>query len=183
MKYIRDKSVQKPKKPRIAAKTALLIVFALITYVMESAVPPLVPGMAGARLGLANVFVLYALLALGPGPAIALVVFKGLLGPVLAGSPVGIYYSLAGGALALTAMAVLKKSAGFGIAAISAAGAFFHNLGQCILASILLGAPSVLLSFPAMAALSVPLGIITGLLCAAVIRVANRSPQPQAPMS
>lgn len=176
MKYSKNTQPQ-PQKPRTLSRTALLLAFALITYAIESAVPPLVPGMMGARLGLANVFILYALFTMGAGPAIAIMLLKGILAPILVGSPTGIFYSLAGGALALAAMIFVKKRWSFGIAGISVTGAFFHNLGQLIAASLLLGSGSVFYAFPQMAALSVPIGIFTGLLCAGLIKALNQNSQ------
>ena len=55
-----------------------------------------------------------------------------LLSGVLFGNYFSIAYSLAGGLLSLTVMALLKKAGGFSVIGISIAGGVCHNIGQLV---------------------------------------------------
>ena len=54
-----------------------------------------------------------------------------------------IIYSLAGGLLSLTVMAILKKQNGFSVMGISMAGGVFDNVGQMIIAVLIVETFSV----------------------------------------
>ena len=143
---------------------ALLAAFSLITYFIESLLPPLIPAISGARLGISNIFILYALYAFGWPSALMVAVIKSLLGPLLAGAPTAMFFSLSGTALSLVTMTVLKNvfKGRFGLPGISVAGALMHNAGQMIMAMIFTSSPFIAAYFPALAMIAVPCGIITG---------------------
>lgn len=61
--------------------------------------PPLVPMIPGVKLGLANVVTVYAIFALGSGPAAMILLARVVLGSLFAGGST-IFYSLAGGCAA-----------------------------------------------------------------------------------
>lgn len=153
--------------------TALLITMALIIYIIESSLPPLIPGVAGARLGLTNIFVLYALYALGWQSALWIIIIKSLLGPIFSGMPTGIFFSLAGSILSLSTMILLKifSNNKVGLLGISVSGALMHNVGQIIVAIIFTGTFSIITYFPILAIISVPCGIIIGLLCTWILKL------------
>lgn len=152
---------------------ALLAAFSLITYFIESMLPPLVPAVSGARLGLSNIFILYALYAFGWLPAALIALIKSLLGPIFAGAPTGIFFSLAGSALSLAAMALLKNISKirFGVVGISVAGSLMHNAGQAVIAALFTSTAAVLIYFPLLALISVPCGIITGVAADRLLKI------------
>ena len=152
---------------------ALLTAFSLITYFIESLLPPLIPAVSGARLGLSNIFILYALYALGWREALFVVIMKSILGPIFAGYPAGMFFSIGGSMLSLTTMALLKHFAPnrFGIIGISVAGAFMHNAGQTIIAILFTATAAVALQFPILAIIAVPCGIITGIAADRLLKV------------
>lgn len=71
-----------------------------------------------------------------------------------------IIYSLAGGLLSLTAMALLRKKGGFSILGISIAGGVCHNIGQLVTAMIVVETFSVIYYVPVL----LIAGLVTGLL-------------------
>ncbi len=154
---------------------SLLAAFALITYFLESLLPPLIPAVSGARLGLSNVFILYALYAFGWRSALIIALIKSLLGPIFAGAPLGIFFSLAGSILSLTTMSLLKKWTGekIGLIGISVVGSLMHNIGQIIIAILFTSTFFVALNFPILAMVSVPCGIITGVIADRLLKVTN----------
>ena len=74
-------------------------------------------------------------------------------------------YSLAGGLLSFLGMYALKKAGSFSLPAVSAAGGFFHHVGQLFAALAMTGTPALLTYL----AILGPIGMMTGLAtgCAA----------------
>ena len=88
-------------------------------------------------MGAANIVVLTALYLLGPKEAFAISMVR----IVLSGFAFGIGtlpYSLAGGLLSLGLMLLMKKSGRFGMPGVSVAGGVMHNVGQILMAMLLL---------------------------------------------
>ncbi len=164
------------KKSRRITLQAILLSLTLIIYVIESALPPLLPGVSGVRLGLSNVFILYTLCVLGISPAVWLMIAKCILGPIFAGAPTAIFYSLAGGILSLMTMIVMKKifCDKIGLVGISVTGAIMHNVGQLLMAALLTSTGAIFIYLPTMTAMSILTGIVTGLLTGAIIRITRR---------
>ena len=109
--------------------TALALIFSYV----ESLIP-ISLGIPGVKLGLANLIIVIALYKMPLGQVYLLSIVRVLLSGFIFGNYFSIIYSLAGGLLSLTVMAVLKKAGGFSIAGISIAGGVFHNVGQLLVA-------------------------------------------------
>ena len=82
------------------AFTGLLATLATITFLLENLFPPLI--LPGAKMGLSNIFILLAFIALGKVSAFAVLIVKAVLGSLFAGNISAIIYSLPAGAIALT---------------------------------------------------------------------------------
>ena len=151
---------------------ALLTAMALAAQWLESLLPPIVP-VIPVRLGLANCFVLYALLTSGRRTdALAVTVLRALLFVLVAGNASQVFYSLAGGLLSWAAMALLlplQASGRLSAIGLSIAGAFCFNIGQLAVGCLTAG-PAMVAYLPWMGLLSIPAGIATGLLTALLIR-------------
>lgn len=143
------------KLTRITVLSAL----SLIIFVLESQIPPLVP-IAGVKLGLANIIVLYAFVTLDAKSAFLVLLMKVFLGNFFAGSAVSLLYSLVGGILCfISQWLMLKITAREQIWAVSVTGAIFHNIGQIVAACLLMGTEKIVWYLTVL----VPVGIITGL--------------------
>lgn len=156
---------------RRIAELALLTAMALCAQWLESLLPPVVP-MAPVRLGLANVFTLFALLRRGRADALLVTLLRCLLFVLVAGNASQLPYSLAGGLLSLGAMAALLgvlRAGHVSAIGLSVAGAFCFNVGQLAVGCVAAG-PAMLAYLPLMGLLSIPAGAATGLLAALLVR-------------
>lgn len=122
-------------------KTALfgmLIALAFILSYVESMISFnfIVPGI---KLGLANIVVLIALYLLGAKSAIALSLVRVILVSFTFGNLYSLWYSIAGAVLSYLVMLLLKNIKGFSMVGVSVAGGVAHNLGQIVVAMIVLG--------------------------------------------
>lgn len=153
---------------------ALLISQALVLHYIESFFPVLLPGV---KLGLANIITLVTLILFGLKEAMAVVIIRSVLGPILGGSPTAILYSLAGGIFSGLIMAVLyiKYRKYFSLIGISTAGAVFHNIGQLLVASWVFGTISVLYTYlPILMIAAVVTGYFVGLASHYILRFLNK---------
>lgn len=135
--------------------TALALIFSYI----ESLIPIQI-GIPGVKLGLANLIIVVALYKLSLREAYLLSVVRVLLSGFLFGNYFSIIYSLAGGLLSLTVMALLKRQGGFSVMGISLAGGVSHNIGQLVVAMLVVETYSVMYYLPVL----LVAGMITGLI-------------------
>lgn len=150
----------------VSLSAALLALAAVLGLVEATLVPPLpVPGV---RLGLANIAVVLALAALGPGRAgaigLARVVIVGLATGGLGGP--GFLMASAGCVAAWAAMSTLCLAGErFSAVGWSVAGAAAHVCAQLAVACALAGGPAPLALLPLSLAASLFTGLATG-VCA-----------------
>lgn len=118
----------------------LLVSQSLVLYLVESMIP--VPFITpGAKFGLANLVTVIALYTLGSNKDAFYVVFlRLLLSTMFGGNLSSFMYSVAGAILSYIIMVFFKEVGKdkLSIIGVSAAGAVFHNIGQLIMASLVL---------------------------------------------
>ena len=132
---------------------------------VEAQIPPIVP-LPGVKLGLANIVTVFTVFALGPTEGILVLAARIFLGAVFAGNFSTIFYSAAGGALAILTTIALKKILRKNQLWVAGClGAMSHSIGQMAMAMLLLGTPSVVIYLPVMIIISIITGLFTG-LCA-----------------
>jgi heptaprenyl diphosphate synthase len=144
---------------------ALLTAIALTIFMIEAQIPPVVP-MPGVKLGLSNIITVFAVFAMGPGEAAAILFCRIFLGAVFAGNFSSILYSAAGGTLAILATILLRKvltKKQLWVA--GSIGAVAHSIGQVSMAVIVTGTPGIAVYLPILAGISIVTGLFTG-LCA-----------------
>ena len=115
----------------------LTIALAMVLSFLESQIPAFV-AIPGVKVGLANIAVVFALYKLGWKEAAGISLIRVLLISVLFGNFASLFYSLAGAVLSLLGMILLKHSEKFSAVAVSVAGGVLHNVGQILMACILL---------------------------------------------
>ncbi len=115
--------------------TAVAIVFAYI----EVLLPPIFTAIPGIKLGLPNIVIVFLLYRRGVGEAAAVSVVRILAVSLLFGNFASFAYSVAGGVLSLLAMALLRKWNFLSHIGVSVAGGVLHNVGQILMAMLLLG--------------------------------------------
>jgi len=147
---------------------ALLSAIALTIFMVEAQIPPLVP-LPGVKIGLSNIVTVYAVFALGPGEAAAILFCRIFLGSIFAGNFSSILYSAAGGLLAILVTIglrrILKKNQLWVAGSLGAVG---HSIGQMAMAMVMTGTPSIAIYLPVMIAISIVTGLFTG-LCAQML--------------
>lgn len=144
---------------------ALLTAIALIVFVIEAQIPPLVP-IPGVKLGLANMITLVAMVILGRKEAGAILVVRILMGSMFAGGVSGFMFSVAGGLLAYIVMICLVGVFPIKLMwVVSIFGAIAHNIGQLAVAVWVSGTPSIIVYGPALMASGIITGAFTG-VCA-----------------
>lgn len=148
----------------------LFVAQSLVLYIVEGMLP--VPFIApGAKLGLANLITVIALYALRRKRDVALILgVRLILAAALGGGINAFWYSLAGAVLSFSAMAILMKTGKFSLIGVSAAGGIFHNLGQVIVASLVVVNAKVMLYLPVLAVAGVGTGILIGITALFVLR-------------
>lgn len=144
------------------SKVAYFGVFTTLALIF-SYVETLIPiqfGIPGVKLGLANLIIVIALYRMKLSEAYLLSIVRVLLAGFIFGNYFSIIYSLTGGLLSLTVMALLRKKGGFSVIGVSIAGGVFHNIGQLIIASVIVETFSVMYYVPVL----LIAGLVTGLL-------------------
>ena len=114
--------------------TAIAMVFAYV----EVLLPPLFTAVPGIKLGLPNIAIIFVLYRFGVTQAAAVSFVRIVAVAILFGNPMTLAYSLAGGALSLVAMALLKRFDLLSTVGVSVVGGVMHNVGQILTAMLLL---------------------------------------------
>ena len=114
----------------------------LLSYV-EFLLPPLFAAVPGIKLGLPNIVIIFVLYRFGLGSAATVSFVRLVISSILFGNVMTFAYSLAGAVLSLTIMALLKKLDLFSTVGVSITGGVAHNLGQILVALLLLDTPQI----------------------------------------
>ena len=122
-------------KTKRVAFLGLSIALAMILSFFESQIPALV-AIPGIKVGLPNLVIVFLLYRIGWKEAVIVSVIRTLLVSMLFGNIQMLTFSVAGAALSLAAMILLKKTNWFSTVTVSIVGGIFHNIGQ-IAAAIL----------------------------------------------
>ena len=149
---------------------AVLTAAALCVFVLEAQLPPLTP-VPGIKLGLANIFTLFALCVLDAKSALALLLVRVVLGSLVTGQVSAMGYSLAGGLLSLIVLLLLhRKIPESQLWALSILSAMAHNLGQLLLASVVMGTAAIFWYAPILLLAAIVTGAFTGLTAQVVLQ-------------
>ena len=159
------------------ASFGILTALALILGYVEMQIPPLfaVPGM---KLGLTNLVVLFALYRMGSKDAILINLIRIGISAILFGSGVSFLYSVAGGLLSGLVMILLKKWDRFSAVGVSVAGGLSHNVGQLLVATVLMGTGKIFYYLPVLWLSGTAAGLVIGLLCGLVMKYVPLSLMP-----
>lgn len=147
-------------------KTAYLGLFAAVAIIfgyVESLIPVFV-GIPGIKLGLANLAVLFLLQKYSIKEAAFVSVVRIFVIGFMFGNLFSILYSLAGACLSLAVMNIIIKRTSFSLAGVSVAGGVSHNVGQFIIAMLIVNSTSLIYYAPALLISGVITGIVIGRL-------------------
>ena len=153
-------------------RTAYFGVFTALALIL-SYVETLIPisfGVPGIKLGLANLVIVIVLYTYGGREALLLSVTRILLSGFLFGSLSMIFYSLAGGVLSLAVMVFLRRLGGLSVQGISMAGGVFHNIGQLLLAMVVVETYQVGYYVPVLLISGLVTGLVIGVISGEVLK-------------
>lgn len=139
---------------------ALALIFSYIEFLV-----PFPIGIPGVKLGIANVVVIVALYSMGVRAAGSINLVRIMSAGLLFNGVFGAMYALSGATLSLVVMALLKKSKAFSIVGVSMAGGVAHNLGQVLMAAIMISNIKIMVYFPVL----IFSGMITGVLIGIIV--------------
>ena len=117
---------------------ALFASLALLLSYVEMLLPPIFTGVPGIKMGLPNIVIILILYRFGIKEAAIVSFVRLLIVSVLFGNITMLWYSLAGAVLSLAVMGILKKLDILSTVGVSVAGAIMHNVGQMIVAMLLM---------------------------------------------
>lgn len=155
----------KKSKAKNVALFGIMVALAFTLSYLESLIP-FNFGIPGVKLGLANLVVVVALYIMKPYEAFAVAVIRIFLAGLTFGNFYSLAYSLCGGLLSFAVMLIAKKTK-LSIIGVSMLGGICHNIGQIVVAAIIMNTVRIVYYFPVLLAA----GLITGLLMGAISKL------------
>lgn len=157
---------------------ALLIGQALIIYIVEGMIP--VPFITpGAKLGLSNLITIIAIYTLeSKKESFTVLAIRILLSTMFGGNLSTLMYSIAGATFSFLIMILVKEvlKEKVSIIGISVSGAVFHNIGQLVVACIIVRNIGVMLYLPILTMAGIGTGIFVGITSNYLLRHMKRLP-------
>lgn len=152
------------KTLKVYVNLSLFVALSLAISLIESMVPMPVP-VPGARLGFSNIIILVAIYIYDYKKALAVSVLKSFLLVLITGSVMSFFYSFVGAIFSTTAMyfSLKKVDDDFSLIGVSEIGAFFHNLGQIIVAIFFMQNIKMFYYFPVLVFIGIFTGFFVGL--------------------
>ena len=169
--------VKKVSWIRLRNKVAYLGIFlalALICSYVESLIP-FYFGIPGVKLGLTNVVIVLLLYCVGTKEAFCVSVLRIVLAGFLSGNMFSILYSSAGGVLSFLVMVLLKRTGKFSVLPVSVSGGIFHNIGQIVVAALVVENYNIFYYLPVLLIAGFLTGFLIGIAAKeTIVRVGDR---------
>ncbi len=160
------------KERRLKNRAAYFGVFTALALIF-SYVEKLIPinfGIPGVKLGLANLVIVMVLYKTDFKEALLLSVARVILAGFIFGNLFSILYSLAGGVLSLIVMNALRCRKSFSVIGVSIAGGVSHNIGQLIVAMLVVETYQVGYYLPVLLIAGTLTGAVIGIVCREVLK-------------
>lgn len=151
----------------------LLLSFSIILSYVEFLIP-FSFSIPGIKLGLSNLPVLLCIYLFGAYEAIIIALFKAILSSLLFGNTTTMIYSISGAILSSLVMILFKKLKKIHIVTVSILGGVFHNIGQLIIASLMLSSNSIYYYLPFLCLSGILTGGLLGLIAHLVLPYVKR---------
>lgn len=150
-------------RKKVVAYFGMFLALALILSYLESLVP-ISFGIPGVKLGLVNLITVIVLYRIGAREAFLLSLLRVTVAGFLFGNLFAILYSMAGACASLAVMVLLKRIGTFSIIGVSIAGGVFHNIGQLVVAMLVLQSASLVYYFAVLMIAGLVTGFLIGIL-------------------
>ena len=156
-------------KIKRVAFLGLTIALAMIMSYIETLFP-LNFAVPGIKMGLANIVIIFVLYRMSFGDACIVSLVRVFLVSLLFGNVMALAYSLAGASLSLLVMYLLKKSDKFSVIGVSITGAVMHNVGQIVMAMIILHTSQLAYYMAVLMLSGILFGALTGVSATLVMK-------------
>ena len=153
---------------------AMMIALAMIFSYVETMIP-INFGIPGVKLGLANLVIVAAIYLFGGKQAFLISIVRIFLSGFMFGNLASILYSLAGGLLSLAVMLLLKKTDKLSILAVSVMGGICHNIGQLIVAMLVVENLKLIFYVPVLLISGFLTGLLIGIVCRVILPAVKRA--------
>lgn len=159
----------KTKTRRIALLGILTSVSLVLSYI-EAILPPLWSAVPGIKMGLPNIIIVLLLYRFSFRDAAVVSLIRISIMSLLFGNAMIFIYSFAGAALSLFVMATFKKMDFLSTVGVSITGGVTHNLGQIIVAIIIMQTKEIGYYMIVLAITGTIAGVLIGIVSAVVLR-------------
>ena len=156
-------------KAKYAAFMGIALALTAVLSFADSCISAAFP-IPGIRLGLANIAVIFALYKLGAKEAVAVSLVRIAWMAILFGNVMTLAYSVAGAALSLTAMILLKRWDRFSTVGVSVIGGILHNTGQILVAMLIMETAQIVYYLPILCVSGVAAGVAVGIVSAILVK-------------
>ena len=144
---------------------SLMVGYSLTLYIIETYIPnPLITIFPGAKLGLSNIITLISLMILGIKNTCIILTVRIILSSIFTGPISYLLFSAGGAYLSLICMYFASKVKGFSLIGVSIIGAIGHNVGQLLVASLIVENINMVGYLPFMLITSLITGMFVGLV-------------------
>lgn len=157
-------------KSKTTAFMGLFTALALILAYVEVLLPPLFASLPGIKMGLPNIILVFLLYRRSACSAIVVSLLRIALVTMLFGNVMALLYSLAGGILSLVVMILLRRWNVLSTVGVSVAGGVAHNVGQILMAMLLLETAELGFYLVVLTVAGTLAGVFVGLCGSALIR-------------
>lgn len=164
-----DEQSREGRKAGSVALYGMMTALAFLFGYVESLVP-ISLGFPGIKLGLANLAAIVSLYLLGPRAAVGITVVRILLVGFTFGNLSMMMYSFAGAAVSLALMLIFWRMDWFGVTGVSIIGGAGHNVGQLLLAAVVVETGGVFYYLPLLLAAGTVAGAVIGILGGILIK-------------
>ena len=165
-------------KTRDITLCAMLVALSLALSLAERMIPleAVIP-LPGVKLGLEDIVTVFAVYVVRGRDAVGGLVGRRAVPRLVGGGFTALAFSLAGGLLALAAMALAKRAPFLSVYGVSLCGAACHNAGQILAAMALLRSVTVAAYLPFLLLVSVGTGLLTGFAASCTFRALAAVPR------
>jgi heptaprenyl diphosphate synthase len=161
--------MRRDMKIKRIAFLGISVALAMVFSYIEHLVPPLV-AIPGIKIGFANIVVIFLLYKIGWREAGFVSIIRVLLASLLFGNVQVFAFSLAGAALSLAGMALVKRYGDFSCITVSILGGVLHNVGQIAIAVLWTQTGEIIYYLPILLISGVFAGAIIGIVSAIVVQ-------------
>lgn len=143
------------------ALCGILTALAVISFTIESLFPPLI--IPGARMGISNIFILFAIICLGYKYGLAVMIIKVILGSLFSGNVSSLIYSLPAGLIScIIEILFIERFEKFSIVSISVLGSVLNVSTQNFIFCLVTNTMEYLRYLPYLVCIGAVTGLIVG---------------------